>query len=629
MLYLFQPSVGRVIDQVDIVPTTSLVLGLPIPFSNLGTFISEVLLPYTGPEMKEKMQNPAEDEKNEDKHSRGHADGEVRDGYTGRVTLHFLDALKANAEQLHTYLMTYVQYSGDFPADDFKSLEIEFSSIMDSYRQLTAYSGTDRSGTPAPQQTLTEMAGKFISYTKSVKRMCSQVWAKFDDFPIKQGLLLLAVSVAASTIMLLDVHEALHAISTSLPIGGAVGAILGAVLLLILGIEVSVLGFLASLLNFVFACLLSILTVSLIQFRTVIHKNLLRFLKFLKSMGVLAELVWHADLLQVLAILLLAIHAATMFSNSFILYEADMLAFFIQSMIAGFAIRDLQNEFMRKYKKFRFPLKDMLVTLAPYLVIMTCVRLSKAFYACRDLQIQDGCYSTSFIQGLTSTGDSLGGLANWRLAASCLSVATVPVSFALLLRLTGLRTVLGRTVAVLIESALGLCVLCVWVHWNVQSLPQNARLSLAPWQHTAAPLSAYCVAAVIIVAAVFRLFRTSDVNRLLSGRLEAKYYGVKHSAVSSVTRQQQADNYDGPRQRTKGREKEKSDTVFETMEAVLRPGTGALMGVAVAVIVVALWVPLAMLLNDGIALSAFLTAVEMGCVLYIFKKQEKGMNVQR
>jgi len=135
---VLQPSVGRVINQVDIVPTTALVLGLPIPFSNLGTAIPEVFLPYNkkpdsgnsqdggsnsqdgggnsqdggGNSQDGGAKEKASSAKEQDKIS-----GSVSNGFGGRVTLDFLKALRANAEQLHTYLVTYARYSDDFPAE--------------------------------------------------------------------------------------------------------------------------------------------------------------------------------------------------------------------------------------------------------------------------------------------------------------------------------------------------------------------------------------------------------------------------------------------------------------------------------------------------------------------------------
>ena len=596
--FFMQPSVGRVVDQVDIVPTTALVLGLPIPFSNLGTLIPDVLLPYRKPEKGDKQKS------RDDRRGGGGGGGGAKEEsgiedstsevvYGGRVTLDFLNALKANAEQLHTYLVTYAQYSGDFPAEDFAALEKKFNSVVEEHQRLLDGLRGEKGTMHLSQQRLTEVAGDYISYTKSVKRMCAQVWAKFDDTPIRQGLFLLAVSVVVSTVMLLDVHEATSIIRLSLPVGLAVGAIFGVILLSVTGIEFSLLGLLVALLNVAFACLLTVLAVFLLKFRSAVSRALFLLLDRLCRvpqglLGVLQKL----NVVQVLAVSLVAIHSLCMFSNSFVLYEADMLAFFIQTLVTCLAIRALHIDFTNssKSKESGLSLTTILVSLAPYLTLMVCVRLSKAFYSCRDLQLQDGCYSTSFLQGLASAGDSLGSLAHWRLAASCLAVAAVPLGFVLLLRWTGVRSLLSKRLALLCEVGLALCVVCVVVHWNLQALPRSSRLALNPWQLTAPPLMAYFVVTVVIVAAILWPFQAKDFR------------------------------VEGSRHRTKiGESEGKVDIEADDTWNV---ATGV--STTVGLIEVSLWVPLAMLLNDGISLSAFLTIVEILCVLYISRKLGQG-----
>ena len=631
MCIVLQPSVGRVIDQVDIVPTTALVLGLPIPFSNLGTAIPEVLLPYMKPENINRRDGDAKKRPNSTKDQNKNR-WSVSNGFDGRVTLDFLEVLRASAVQLHTYLVTYAQYSEDFPSADFETLETDFNELMKDYKQLLDGLDVDRdtSSTLPSQQRLTELAQKFMSFTKSVKKMCSRVWAKFDDTPIQLGLFLLAVSVAVSTVMLLDARESANVLFLSLPVGGTAGVMLGMIGLFFTGVEFSLQGLIAAVFNIAFACLLSILAVFLVKFRFVLFRYLYYVLDTVFK-GTLSGT--KLELMPFLAVVLSLFHAVSLSSNSFVLYESDMLAFFIQSVVFYMGLQALQSSFVKTHRDSGASMRSVFGTLTPYLAIMACVRLSKAFYSCRDLQLQDGCVSLSFVQGLASAGDSLSWLANWRLATSCLAVVAVPLGFVLLMRFAGVRSLMSRRLAFVCEGGLTVTVLCVVVHWNLQNLAHQSRWALLPWQHTAPPLTAYLVTIVVILTAILWPFKRPVVNHFSSeyANWDNQELPVKSTAGDPLLRPtSEGFGYVSLRQRAEivvkdavtysssegVKEKEKDDGNF------FRSGMSA--AVVVGVIEVAVWVPLAMLLNDGIALSAFLSAVEIVCALYIFRKHKQG-----
>jgi len=470
--------------------------------------------------------------------------------------------------------------------------------------------------------------------------MCSRVWAKFDETPIQLGLFLLAVSVAVSSIMLLDSRESANIIVSSLPIGGIAGAIVGLIWLIFASIEFSLHGLTTALLNFAFAGLLSILAVFLVKFRFVLFKYFYYLLDIVFK-GTLSEILMKLEFIPILAVVLSLFHAVSLSSNSFVLYEADMLAFFIQSMVFYMGFQAIQSIFVKTRRDSGPSMRSVLVTLAPYVAIMACVRLSKLFYSCRDLQLQDGCVSFSFIQGLTSAGDTLGRLANWRLAASCLAVVAVPLGFMLLLRFTGVQSVMSKRLAFACEVGLALTVLCVVVHWNLQNPAHSFRWALLPWQRTVPPLTAYVVTTVVVLTAVLWPFKRHVVNHFTSeytnyrGDQEVKVKPMAGAGYEPAVRPPREEfGRDTLRQRAEilakdavphynsegAKEKEKNGTLSgaTVSEATVSVAT------VVGVVQVAVWVPLAMLLNDGIALSALLTATEILCALIIFRKHRPG-----
>ena len=608
-------------EQVDIVPTTALVLGLPIPFSNLGKLIPEVLLPYRASHSERKTGGV----------ENGESEG-IMDGYSGRVTVDFLTALKTNAEQLHTYLTTYARYSEDFPADDFFYLEDSFRSVMKNHQKLMGLVNRLDSGVDSwpSQRDWTQVAVEFVKYMKEVKRMCGKVWAKFDNVAISQGLLLLAMVVLISTLMLLDFKSATTSLQLAISPGFVIGLVLSGVLLFVTGIDLSFLGLLAILLNISFVCLLTLLAIFAWNFRDVVIKYALS----------LRDRVWglHSGNLRPVQLLATGIMAActvAMFSNSFVLYEADMLAFFIQSLVFCLAMQTLMVEVSQSRGVSTFTL---LSSVTPHLSLMVCVRISKLFYACRDLQLQDGCVSTTFLQGLASAGASLGALEKWRLAASCLSVAAVPMALIVHLRRSGTCVYLGRHLRLVCEVGLPICVVCVVVHWYQQSLPEVTKASLPHWQHVSPPLAVYLVVVIIIVVALLRPFKASIFPPSLSScKAPLEERGEGGESLESLVLHSTKRLYEiAPRHRKLVPEEE--GRAFEEFEdppimwdknngdgGYLGTAGASLLAAVLGVVVVSFWIPLAMLLNDGVALSIFLTAVEIVCALLISRRHGQGI----
>ncbi|XP_068613713.1 GPI ethanolamine phosphate transferase 3-like [Brachionichthys hirsutus] len=151
---LFPPSSQSeptVVPQTDLVPTLALLLGVPIPYSNLG----QVLLPVFP--------------------SLGHTDG-----VGGRLSQ--LEALWINAKQVNRFLETYSGIAKDIPPESLSHLKDEFSRLSSEY--LTAVGGTR---TPSPQ-----LAASLQAYLASVRDTCRATWAKFNPLKMAAGLVILA-----------------------------------------------------------------------------------------------------------------------------------------------------------------------------------------------------------------------------------------------------------------------------------------------------------------------------------------------------------------------------------------------------------------------------------------------------
>ncbi len=349
--------------QIDLVPTVALLLGLPIPFSNLGMLIPELLHP-------------------------SQTDGYSHtDGYSGGVTHNLLTALRINAEQIHNYLNTYALYSEDFPQQVFKELVEKLVSVKSLH---------DACSLEASQDELTAVANGYVIYMREVKEMCRQVWAKFDDKYIFIGLFFVVLAVLSAlvfltnkwlgTIVLCTVFCALVCVMISSSLEDA-------------------------LLNLVY-CVSALNLIVLI--RWVVNFFWVHFPLTLKKFGSLL------DPLSVFALLLAVLHAFSLLSNSFVLYEGDMVLFFLQTLIFCLALKQLRLVAIEEKG-------GLLSTLFHYVALSGCLRLSKLFYSCRDLQYQDGCLDTTFTQPYTIAAESLGGWANIRFFLSSATVVLTPI----------------------------------------------------------------------------------------------------------------------------------------------------------------------------------------------------------
>ncbi len=480
-----QPS-GRSVYQIDLVPTVALLLGLPIPFSNLGMVIPELLNPSSTT-------------------SYSHSDG-----YSEGVTHCLLKSLRINAEQIHIYLSTYARYSEDFPPQVFNNLVEKLAAVKSSHDACSSPQAT--------QDELTAVADGYVSYMREVKEMCHQVWAKFDDTLIFVGLLFVLLSVLSASVLSNKVQwwnsAVLYAVLCAVVCAVCVSSLDNALLSLvycIIALEVGILIYWAF--HFV-------------------------WFHFVSSMKSLLSL-WNP--LSAVSLLLASIHAFSLLSNSFVLYEGDMILFFLQTLICCLALKRLCSVAVEEKG-------GLTSTLLPYIALAGCLRIGKLFYSCRDLQYQDGCKDTTFTQPYVIASESLGALVTIRLLLSSAVVIVIPI----VLCKIAAGTVFSKFVPVLrmARFSLPMAGVCVAMYWWVQLLPSN---QLSYWHHVTLPWAVYVVCGVTLVMVVWRPIGPT---------------------VSSV----------------------KSEPPITAL--------------VVAVIVMSVWVPLTMLLNDGLALSSAVIALQ-------------------
>ena len=144
-------------DQVDLVPTFSLLMGIPIPFSNLGRVI--------------------------------------RGLWSGEEASSLLKYVDANVRQVMNYLDAYRNRGGKVPEKTYAALRqrlLDFS---------LARSGASVGGlTPSAREST---IAEGLSILREAKLMCEAVWVDFDLRLINAGLVILPIQTAFMALLAL------------------------------------------------------------------------------------------------------------------------------------------------------------------------------------------------------------------------------------------------------------------------------------------------------------------------------------------------------------------------------------------------------------------------------------------
>lgn len=197
----------QVVSQVDLVPTLSILLGIPIPYSNLGSVILDIVYP------EQLWQRTHHNEK---------------DKLTIALS-YFSDALYINANQIWRYLETYRRDS-PFPKDEFKQLSNKFAHVSHLFDRLkvdgcSSPCSSDSSCCPNHEK-LKDFITATQDFLSEAKEMCRSMWARFDLSSIIVGLAIFTCSLLLNATFLMG-YESISMKSVSyLGVAGAFLSIL-------------------------------------------------------------------------------------------------------------------------------------------------------------------------------------------------------------------------------------------------------------------------------------------------------------------------------------------------------------------------------------------------------------------
>lgn len=155
------PSIRRTVSQVDILPTISLLLGIPIPYSNLGSVIPEFFL--------------------------------IPDGKEEYISKSLASVTRINSYQIKNYIDHYTRRIISM-TPDWKTLGDNLASAERLYQECI--DGSDA-------ETCRASALKFTDYNKNILASARRYWSIFDNKKINIGIMLGSFSVVVCAELLL------------------------------------------------------------------------------------------------------------------------------------------------------------------------------------------------------------------------------------------------------------------------------------------------------------------------------------------------------------------------------------------------------------------------------------------
>ncbi|GAA6013246.1 hypothetical protein JCM11491_006328 [Sporobolomyces phaffii] len=373
-------SSHRSVSQIDLVPTLSLLLGLPVPFGNLGLPIPELF--YRSSSLPV-APTPAEAEK---KAKRGMfgigrpSHPELRDHETLSPLQTLLQATVITSSQLSDYLLTYTSLPS---GRDLVPSMPELSFIL-SIAQA-AYKGAHAPGHNRQEMELRALE-KFWLFERKARDKARIVWARFDRVAMGAGLLIWVGSVAVAIKLVRKTGRASTARNIPVKwVEGAFAAVIAAIGLAWFGGSPNFPGR------------------SVIFLVALVAEGAVLFATSTSVVSTTSRIKNFVSPRRLLPLTPLVIHAALFASNSLTVFEDSVVLFLLSSLLVVTLVRAFAAPQAR--------LRNRLVAFSA--VALVCVRLMAWSTICREEQVPR-CRPTFYLSAGSSHANiavALAGLA--------------------------------------------------------------------------------------------------------------------------------------------------------------------------------------------------------------------------
>ncbi|KAM6471347.1 GPI ethanolamine phosphate transferase 3 isoform 2-T2 [Liasis olivaceus] len=155
---LFQnlpPEEPETVPQVNLVPTLALLLGVPVPYSNIGEVMADLFA----------------------------SEGDAASSLQAQLA-----AYNINARQVNRFLHSYAQAAQDLPANKLQRLQRLFRTAAEEHERLSAQAAS----LVLPQ--MEALRNRFQQYLREARAVCAESWARFHPGCMVAGCALLTSS---------------------------------------------------------------------------------------------------------------------------------------------------------------------------------------------------------------------------------------------------------------------------------------------------------------------------------------------------------------------------------------------------------------------------------------------------
>lgn len=460
-VYSHRPLIENVespeeVRQVDLVPTLASIMGVPIPFSNVGSVVISALPSFA-----------------------------LKPDLTSNWEF-VISSLWTNIKQITLYIQEYAKTKEQFPVEKLAEITNNFQKLRLQVENV------------GNEEELLSFVKDSSAFMHNVREMCEQVWAQFDSYAMSRGLvlhfLLLAftfIIIEGIPIQLLD--TVVDSIYVYLAYGGVVFCAIVLSLLKVFDILVDieqVFYFSVDIVSIAFLAVIVVLNWG------VISNHWYDLSKTSNSVNVICRLI---TLFSVLSL----------FSNSFIINESYMSSFLLVSLVVVLVLETKSEvgkktsksyELVSSVKLFLFSHRGKILLLA--FVLFLLLRFSLVFVNCRPEQ-------NCVIDRPMLTDSS-------RCLITIVLIAVFITAARLYLRTSGNLVGFSPTVF-MSRYAPTAIVIATGGFWVLQSLPNKTQHKLfEPWQLQILPRFALCLLLLAFTTlmlrplSVYHLSRRSD-----------------------------------------------------------------------------------------------------------------------
>ncbi|XP_073845761.1 phosphatidylinositol glycan anchor biosynthesis class O [Musca autumnalis] len=323
----------EVMQQIDLVPTLATILGIPIPYSNLGLINFNIVPDVVVPHMT-KLQT---------------------------LVLHAWQ----NAQQIYTYFYNYaVENKRSFNVEQMDRMDTEF--ILLTHRVKSIYN----------EAAFKSFIGDLNAHLRQILSTCRELWVKFDATQMSQGLLVTFFSVFFSFVLITNTPAAkLSNIFTIKEMG-----------------YTYLLNFAAGVFGYRYYRNFSFKTEehAIIFFTNVISTLILVF-HMVQNWNIIAT-SWSKvkRFVNMPTRAILIILMSICYSNSFVVNEGRVLSYLLVCVIILVAYELLQKsirvDFRTKFKPQQFLKSTAFKLLLASILAVSLIRFATTFFRCREEQ---------------------------------------------------------------------------------------------------------------------------------------------------------------------------------------------------------------------------------------------------